>query len=75
MTPDADINLSGLRCPLPVLRTKKALADMTPGQLLRVFATDPDSRRDIPDFAKMAGHHIEKNEPHHNGFVFLIRKR
>lgn len=75
MTPDSDINLSGLRCPLPVLRTKKALSEMAPGQLLRVFSTDPESRHDIPAFAQMAGHQVEKTRPADNGFVFLIRKR
>ena len=75
MTPDADIDLSGLRCPLPVLRTKKALADMTPGQRLRVFSTDPESQNDIPAFVKMAGHALLQNQNHNNGFVFLIQKK
>ena len=75
MTPHADINLSGLRCPLPVLRTKKALADLTPGQILRVFATDPDSQNDIPAFAKMAGHIILQTATAPEGFTFLIQKK
>ena len=75
MTPDSDINLSGLRCPLPVLRTKKALSEMSPGQLLRIFATDPDSERDIPAFAKMAGHQLVQTESAPDGFIFFIRKK
>ena len=41
MTADKDIDLSGLNCPLPILRAKKALAELTSGQVLRVTATDP----------------------------------
>ena len=77
---DAEADLAGLRCPLPVLRTKKALADLAPGQLLRVFSTDPDSQRDIPAFAKMAGHITEKIHPGQNnngdnGHFFYVRKK
>lgn len=60
MEPDLEIDLSGLRCPLPVLRTKKALSQLTAGQLLHVLTTDDDSRQDIPAFIEQAGHALEK---------------
>lgn len=73
--PASEINLSGLRCPLPVLRTKKALSEIQPGEILRVFATDSDTQRDIPAFVKMAGHSLLHAEEVPDGFVFLIRKK
>ena len=74
-TPASEINLSGLRCPLPVLRTKKALSEIQPGEILRVFATDSDTQRDIPAFVKMAGHSLLQAGEVPNGFTFLIRKK
>ncbi|MCH9705536.1 MAG: sulfurtransferase TusA family protein [Proteobacteria bacterium] len=56
MLADKEIDLSGLRCPLPVLRTKKALSQLAAGQILCVLTTDSDSRQDIPAFVKQAGH-------------------
>ena len=73
--PALEINLSGLRCPLPVLRTKKALSEIQPGEILRVFATDADAQKDIPAFVKMAGHALLHHEAVPDGFVFLIRKK
>ena len=73
--PASEINLTGLRCPLPVLRTKKALSEIQPGEILRVFATDSDTQRDIPAFVKMAGHSLLQTEEVPNGFTFLIRKK
>ena len=53
-----DLDARGLNCPLPILKTKKALADMTSGQVLRVQATDPGSVRDFQAFAKQTGNHL-----------------
>ncbi len=47
---DKDLDARGLNCPLPILRTKKALADMTTGQVLRIVATDPGSVKDFEAF-------------------------
>lgn len=52
---DVEIDSSGLNCPLPVLKARKALADMTAGQHLHLIATDPGANKDIPAFCKMTG--------------------
>ena len=69
------VDLSGLRCPLPVLRTKKALAQINVGQTVCIFATDPDAREDIPAFVRQAGHCLEKTEVGKDGCHFYIRKQ
>lgn len=72
-----EIDLSGLRCPLPVLRTKKALAGLEAGGRLRVLTTDVGAREDIPAFVRMAGHVLESCAPRDGGEgdVFVIRKQ
>lgn len=72
--PAAAIDLSGLRCPLPVLRTKKALAGLAEGELLLVIATDPDSMKDIPAFAKLAGCRLHAAERHEGKFRFVLER-
>lgn len=69
-----EIDLSGLNCPLPVLRTKKAMATMAEGDILAVRTTDPTSAQDIPAFAKMAGHALVRLEETASGHLFLLRK-
>ncbi len=51
-----ELDARGLSCPLPILRTKKALTTMNPGQILRVLATDPGSVKDFEAFARQTGH-------------------
>ena len=53
-----EVDVRGLNCPLPILRAKKALADMESGQILKVLATDPGSQRDFAAFAKQTGNEI-----------------
>ena len=72
--PDATIDLSGLKCPLPVLRTKKALAGLDEGQLLLVIATDPDTLQDIPAFAKLAGCRLHAAERSDGKFRFVLER-
>ena len=72
---DKEIDTSGLNCPLPILKAKKALNDMVSGQVLKVIATDPGSSRDFEAFAKQTGHELvlqEKTEAH---FVFGLKRR
>lgn len=75
MQVDMEIDLSGLRCPLPVLRVKKALSEMQAGGVLRVYATDPAAVQDIPAFIKQAGHNMHDLEPSGDGHVFWIIKK
>jgi TusA-related sulfurtransferase len=75
MHTDKEIDTSGLNCPLPILKAKKALNDMLSGQVLRVIATDPGASRDFEAFAKQTGHELvfqEKTEVH---FVFGLKRR
>ena len=54
--PDEILDCRGLSCPLPILRTTKAVAKMKSGQILEVQSTDPGTKNDLPSFAARAGH-------------------
>lgn len=71
---DKEFDASGLACPLPIVKTKKALADMASGQLLRVIATDPGSVCDMAAFAEQTGHTLLEQGSENDKFVFLLRK-
>lgn len=70
-----EVDARGLNCPLPILRAKKALADMQSGQILKVLATDPGSQRDFAAFAKQTGNEIVESSAQDKTFVFLMRRR
>ncbi|CAG9208102.1 Sulfur carrier protein TusA [Paraburkholderia caribensis] len=71
-----EVDARGLDCPLPILRAKKALADMESGQILKVLATDPGSQRDFAAFSKQTGNEIvEVTTTSDKVFVFLMRRR
>jgi tRNA 2-thiouridine synthesizing protein A len=72
---DREIDARGLNCPLPILRTKKALNDMTSGQVLRVLATDPGSVRDFEAFAKQTGNQLLQHSERDGVFSFLVKRR
>jgi tRNA 2-thiouridine synthesizing protein A len=72
---DRELDARGLNCPLPILRTKKSLNDMIPGQVLRVVATDPGSVRDFQAFAKQTGNQLLSSTEHNGEFLFLMRKK
>ena len=55
---DKELDARGLNCPLPILRTKKGLAELTTGQVLKVIATDPGSVKDMQAFAKQTGNEL-----------------
>lgn len=57
-----EVDTSGLRCPLPVLRARKALSQMAPGQVLRMMATDPAATIDVPHFCAQTGHALLSTE-------------
>lgn len=76
MTPiDAELDTSGLSCPLPILKAKKALAGLRGGQVLRVIATDPESVRDFETFSGQMGHALLEAWEEAGRFYFLMRKR
>lgn len=69
------LDATGLRCPLPLLRTKQMLNSMIAGQRLEVLATDPGSLRDIPAFIGMTTHQLlEQTEITSGHYRFLIQK-
>jgi tRNA 2-thiouridine synthesizing protein A len=70
-----DLDARGLNCPLPILKTKKALADMTSGQVLRVQATDPGSVRDFQAFAKQTGNHLLEQSQENEIFTFFMQRK
>ena len=72
---DAELDASGLNCPLPILKAKKALASLRGGQVLRVVATDPDSVRDFEVFSRQMGHTLLEVREDGGRFHFLLRKR
>lgn len=70
-----EVDARGLNCPLPILRTKKALADMASGEVLKVMATDPGSSRDFQAFAKQTGNELLEHQEVDKVFVFFMRRR
>lgn len=70
-----EVDARGLSCPLPILRAKKALADMASGEVLKVVATDPGSQRDFAAFAKQTGNQLIETSSEDKIFVFLMRRR
>lgn len=69
-----DLDLSGLKCPLPVLRTKKVLSGMKNGEVIRVTCTDPLAGIDIPNLVRETGDILEEQRQEGNAILFLIRK-
>jgi tRNA 2-thiouridine synthesizing protein A len=76
MESQREIDTRGLTCPLPILKAKKALADMVSGEVLKVLATDPGSVRDFQAFARQTGHVlVEQQTLAGNEFIHLLRRR
>ena len=72
---DRELDARGLNCPLPILRTKKLLNQMSGGQVLRVVATDPGSVRDFNAFCRQTGHELLQSTRAGGEFVFVLRKK
>jgi tRNA 2-thiouridine synthesizing protein A len=70
-----ELDARGLNCPLPILKTKKALADMVSGEVLRVMATDPGSVRDFQAFAKQTGNELLAHTSENKEFIFFMRRK
>ncbi|MBV8666429.1 MAG: sulfurtransferase TusA family protein [Burkholderiaceae bacterium] len=70
-----ELDARGLNCPLPILKTKKALAEMASGQVLRVLATDPGSVRDFQAFAKQTGNELLSHTAEGKEFTFLMKRK
>ena len=72
---DKDLDVRGLNCPLPILRAKKALADLKSGQVLRVLATDPGSVKDFQAFARQTGNQLLSHTEEDSVFTFFMKKK
>jgi tRNA 2-thiouridine synthesizing protein A len=70
-----EIDTRGLNCPLPILRAKKALAELETGQVLKVVATDPGSTRDFAAFSKQTGHMLLDSSEVNREFFFYLQKK
>jgi len=72
---DKEIDTSGLNCPLPILKAKKALTELQSGQTLKVIATDPGSWRDFEAFARQTGNELVSQEKTEANFVYVLTRR
>jgi tRNA 2-thiouridine synthesizing protein A len=75
MNIDKELDTRGLNCPLPILKAKKALADLASGQMLKVISTDPGSVRDFQAFAKQTGNELVEQQTIGADFVHMMRRR
>ncbi|MBW7900642.1 MAG: sulfurtransferase TusA family protein [Rhodocyclaceae bacterium] len=72
---DRELDVKGLNCPLPILRTKKALAEMQSGQTLRVLATDPGSVKDFQAFARQTGNELVSSGMADNVYEYVLKRK
>jgi tRNA 2-thiouridine synthesizing protein A len=75
MQADKELDTRGLNCPLPILRTKKALSDIASGQVLKVVATDPGSVKDFETFSRQTGHALLQHAEANGEFTFFMKKK
>jgi len=72
---DKELDARGLNCPLPILRAKKALTDMTSGQVLKIIATDPGSVKDFQAFSKQTGNELLSQAEADREFTFFLKRK
>jgi tRNA 2-thiouridine synthesizing protein A len=75
MNADKEIDTRGMFCPLPILKAKKALADMVSGEVLKILATDPSSVRDFQAFAKQTGNTLLEQSETNGEWAHCLRRR
>lgn len=69
-----ELDASGLNCPMPILRAKKALKELNAGDVLRVIATDPGSVKDFEAFAKQTGNELLESVEEGGSFIYRLKK-
>ncbi len=74
ITPDQVLDASGLACPMPIIKTKKAVDGLQPGQILKLVATDPGSVSDVTAWTGKTGHELLGHEEVEGKHVFYIKK-
>ena len=72
---DKELDVRGLNCPLPILRSKKYLADKTSGQVLKIVATDPGSAIDFQVFSDQTGNILLSSSETNKEFTFYMKKK
>ncbi len=72
---DSEVDARGLNCPLPILKAKKALATISSGQVLKVMATDPGSKRDFEAFARQTGNALIGQSEAGTVWTFYLKRR
>jgi tRNA 2-thiouridine synthesizing protein A len=72
---DKEVDARNLKCPLPILRCKKGLAEIQENEVLKIVATDPGSVKDIEAFCKQTGHTLTRRDEENDEFIFFIKKR
>ena len=72
---DKEFDASGMSCPLPIVKTKKSLTDMTSGQVLKVISTDSGSVKDMQAFADQTGNTLLESTQEGSKFVLFIKKK
>jgi TusA-related sulfurtransferase len=75
MDANKELDTRGLNCPLPILKAKKALAEMASGEVLKVVATDPGSMRDFQAFARQTGNELLEQTSSNDEFIHFLRRR
>jgi len=75
MNVDRELDTRGLNCPLPILKAKKALSEMSSGQTLKVVATDSGSVRDFIAFAKQTGNELLEQTTEGKDYIHVLRRR
>ena len=72
---DKELDARGLNCPLPILRAKKALNEMTSGQVLKILATDPGAVKDFQAFCKQTGNELLSHAEAQKEFIFFMKRK
>ena len=72
---DKELDARGLACPLPIVKTRKALNELTSGQVLRVVATDSGSVADMNAFAEQTGHELLESSQEGANYLFYLKRR
>jgi tRNA 2-thiouridine synthesizing protein A len=72
---DTELDASGLNCPLPILKAKKALASLSSGQVLQVISTDPASKKDFEAYCRHTGNDLLETWEEVGKFFFLLKKK
>lgn len=72
---DRQLDVCGLKCPMPILRTKKTLADMASGEVLEIHVTDPAAREDFAAFARQTGHGLLDVRDGEGQWIIYLRRK